>query len=607
MDLTPEEREIGRDNYYSAVTAYDSVHRRDFLKQSILGGAGVAAGIGGMYFGYQRPANPVRVGIIGTGDEGNVLIGAINPDYVQVVSICDIRPSSLHRAFHGDWSSPNAIKVRPGLQTVYGWESEEEARRHVNVVSDYQEMLDDDRIEGVIIALPLHLHAKVAIEAMRAGKHVLVEKLMAHNVAQCKLMGRVSQELQRFLAIGHQRHYSILYDNAVNMIRWGLLGEVHHIRAQWHRNNLPGSDSWAPPIPGGMPIAGTNKTLDPIRRDIERFENQLKTAAPNQVELLTKRLAQWKKWDLDQTVDAEKYGYITDKQIRGDGRVRSALEELVRWRVWDRTGAGLMAELGSHQLDAASIFISALSKQVGHHVRPLSVTALGGRHLFPPDRDAADHVYCMFEFPGPGYDYTFPVGYFDKVNQYPAKGVPAYDPVAHPEKKIVVSYSSINGNGFGGYGEVVMGTKATLMLEKEQNVMLYPNSGSQVSVGVKGTASSAALDTSASGDPAPAKAAESASGPVSRGYREEIEHWAWCISTGDWTNQPRCNAEVGLADAVLALTAKLAIGQSQFPGRGGYIQFNPDWFDLNHDAVPEVEIGGQTQATISDQRLSLKQ
>ena len=38
---------------------------------------------------------------------------------------------------------------------------------------------------------------------------------------------------------------------------------------------------------------------------------------------------------------------------------RPAIEELIRWRLWDRTGAGLMAELGSHQLDAASIFLHA--------------------------------------------------------------------------------------------------------------------------------------------------------------------------------------------------------------------------------------------------------
>jgi hypothetical protein len=128
INLTDEERQNGRDNYYSAVTAHDQIHRRDFMLKSIVAGGATAAGVGAMYFGYGRPNRRVRVCVIGTGDEGSVLMGAINPDYVQVTSICDIRPSSVHRAFHGDWSTNNTIKVRPGLMNVYGWKTEEEAR-----------------------------------------------------------------------------------------------------------------------------------------------------------------------------------------------------------------------------------------------------------------------------------------------------------------------------------------------------------------------------------------------------------------------------------------------------------------------------------------------
>src|SRR5690606_34599114 len=80
----------------------------------------------------------------------------------------------------------------------------------------------------------------------------LTEKLMAHNVAQCKIMARVARETNRYLAVGHQRHYSILYDNAIHLLKQGLLGEIHHIRAQWHRGNLPGRDSWQQPLPGGQ-------------------------------------------------------------------------------------------------------------------------------------------------------------------------------------------------------------------------------------------------------------------------------------------------------------------------------------------------------------------
>ena len=56
------------------------------------------------------------------------------------------------------------------------------------------------------------------------------------------------------------------------------------------------------------------------------------------------------------------YGYRAWKLADGE-QIARALEELIRWRLWDRTGGGLMAELGSHQLDAAGIFISAQRPQ----------------------------------------------------------------------------------------------------------------------------------------------------------------------------------------------------------------------------------------------------
>ncbi len=588
VNLTPEEREIGRENYYSAVTAFDKIHRRDFLVKSIIAGGASAAGIGAMYFGYQRPQRQVRVCVIGTGDEGTVLMGAINPDYVQVTSICDIRPWSIHRAFHGDWTSDNTAAVRPGLMKVYGWQTEDEARRNVKIFADWQQAIADPNIDGVIIATPLFLHAPIAIAAMKNGKHVLCEKLMAHNVAQCKLMTRTATETNSFLSVGHQRHYSILYDNAVNFIRWGLLGEIHHIRAQWHRNNQPGNDTWALPIPGGE-LAGQGKIVDRIMEQLNNFiaDYDSPNTSGSEKLKLAKKIAQWRQWDADKTVNAALHGYVDRHDVYPDGRVRSAMEEMVRWRLWDRTGGGLMAELGSHQLDAASIFIAALSQEVGKHVHPLTVHALGGRHTFPRDRDAEDHVYCSFEFPGQGYDYQFDVGYKDVVNQYPdpKNGIPSFEQDSN--KKVIVTYSSINGNGYGGYGECVMGTKGTLVLDKEAEVMLYPSQGTSYKARVKAKDGTASLDTSASGDAAPAKAAEGG-GPVSRGYREEIEHWAWCISTGDRTNQPRCNGPVALGDAVIALTAKQAIANSQQKGGHGFIQFQPEWFDADTDAVPEA-------------------
>jgi len=614
MDLSPEQREIGRENYYRAVTSHNKMTRRGFLQNVAAAGVVSTAGLGGMYFGYNKPNNPVRVGVIGTGDEGNILIGALNPDYVQVVAIADIRPSSIHRAFHGDWGGSNPQRthsLRPGLMQIYDWKTKDEARKHVKVYDeDYNDLIKDDDVEAVIIALPLHLHAKASVAAMQNGKHVLTEKLMAHNVAQCKVMARVAEKTDKYLATGHQRHYSVLYDNAVHLIKWGLLGQLHYIRAQWHRGNMPGRDSWAPPLPGGEVSLETGKQIDIIGSQLNKLiakktsmEKALaagRSINKDDYELVSSQVKQWTAWDADKTVPAKDHNYVEIEDFYPNGVDRTALEELIRWRIWDRTGGGLMAELGSHQLDAASIFISALTEQ---KVQPLSVHAIGGRHIFPNDRDAEDHVYCMFEFPAPDYEPGFDPGYKDKVIGYPdpKAGIPGYSE-KHDEKKIVVTYSSINGNGFGGYGEIVMGTKGTLVLEKEQEVMLYKSGSASTKVGVKEEDGGLVLDTQESGEMGPSKSAEE-TGPVSRGYAEEIEHWAWCIRNQAPENQPRCNPKVALGDAVLALTAKLAIrNANEGKDAGGFIRFKEEWFDPNSDEVPE---GISVNSEISELKANL--
>ena len=71
------------------------------------------------------------------------------------------------------------------------------------------------------------------------------------------------------------------------------------------------------------------------------------------------------------------------------------MAELVRWRCFDKTGGGLMAELGSHQLDASSIILG--------HVKPLAVQGVGGKFFYGPgrnDRESDDGVFVTYEFPG---------------------------------------------------------------------------------------------------------------------------------------------------------------------------------------------------------------
>jgi len=584
MHMTPEDQAIGRENFYAAIGHAQTNRngnipgpRKLLEKRNAMRIDAGGAVPGGEYFGYGPIAEPLRVGVIGTGDEGSVLIGALNPEYITVKSIADIRPYNQYRAFHGDWYSGTAKKVRPGLIKVYGYggkddeEKEANAKKDIKVYGPWEDLIKnavDDNLEAVIIALPLHLHAPVAIAAMKAGLHVLTEKLMAHNVAQCKDMARVATFYGKHLATGHQRHYSVLYDRAVDLIKSGALGDLHFIRAQWHRGNLPGTDSWQQPMPPSC------KPNDPqagkIQENIANWEAALAATSSSSLRLdLTKKIAQGKQQLTDATVDAVLHKYEDDVRKDSDGNIiydRPAMEELIRWRLWDRTGGGLMAELGSHQLDAASIFIAAMH---GKKVMPLSVNAVSNRSLFRADRDVDDHVTCLFEFPGKDYD-------------------PAADANSQAAKdKIGVYYSSINGNGYGGYGEEVLGTTGTLLIQRETEAMLYKTADTANSTRVLWSNSlrSMTVATIPKPDRDSAVVGEAAVKGTGRGYQQEIEHWAWCIrqnpDAGDPDIQPRCKPKVAMGDAVIALTSNISARE------GRQIEFKKEWFDPKSDETPD--------------------
>jgi len=576
MNLTPEQRAIGKENFAAAIGSKKV--RGGFLEGAIRQGVASGKGLGPYYFDYDNKINkPLRVGVLGTGDEGSVLIGAINPEFIDVAAIADVRPYNVHRAFHGDYYSDAALAVRPGLMTKYGWKTENEAREHVKEYGDWRELIKDAKkleIEAVIIALPLHLHAPAAIEAMKAGLHVLTEKLMAHSVGQCKEMARVAEQTGMILATGHQRHYNVLYDNAYKLIKSGLLGDLHYIRAQWHRGNLPGKDSWRQPLPHD--VKPDDSLSGKLAGELASWERKLKDPKEKKNWALWRKRIEQKKKQIADALIADRvkdYGYEAIRVMDGQKQVYKgpAIEELIRWRLWSRTGGGLMAELGSHQLDAASIFISAMHGGVKQ--MPLCVMASAGRPLFPPDRDVEDHVYCLFEFPAPGFN-SDPKDTFGN------------------RRRITVAYASINGNGFGGYGETVFGTAGTLLVEQEKETMLFRGSAVDEKTRVvektdeKTKKKKLFLAADPKGDAAPAAALGgfALAGDVSRGYTEELEHWAWCIRNPAPENKPHCHPRVALADAVIALTTNLAARE------GRRIEFRPEWFDPASDKTPDGKV-----------------
>jgi predicted dehydrogenase len=508
-NLTPEQRILGRENANVAL----GMTRRDLLKA-----AAATPALGAFYFGYKDMGNrpPVRAAIIGTGDEGcQAMIRSHNRDYLDFVGYCDIRPSQQERAVkefsnHKQYTPADVQKLKK--------------------YATKEEMLDDPDVEMIVIALPLWLHAPVAIEAMKKGKHVFTEKLMAHSVSECKEMCRVARETNKLLAVGHQRHYSVLYDNANFLLQNGVLGDIRHIRALWHRNNA-------------LPMTAKDKDGNPIYNPTTGEPELMKDAKGNLV-----YRDSWKRIypDADKGVDFAKYGY-------------DSLDQLINWRLYSKTGAGLMAELGSHQLDACSIF---LGKK-----HPLAVTGVGGTYFYTDGREVDDHVFTIFEFPG-----------------------------SSEKDRVVVTYSSINTNSFDGYGEMVMGSKGTMIVSQEKEILLYKEAGAAAlsrttSITVETQGKKPVIETSPStaGPTAASALGSLATADPSRGYREELEHFAYCIRHGDASNyhadtehQPRCRGEVALADAVIALTTNIAMRENR------RIEFNPKWFDYEAQEVPDA-------------------
>ena len=528
LNMTPEEKKLGQENFQRVA---DELTRRDFMKSLMWTGVAVVPVSAAAYFQYAKDAKvvedkPVKAALIGAGDEGGVLMGEHNPKYLQIVAVADFRPSNQKRIFTGDLEkdgSPKKSSPRRGLKYHYG----PDAEKKIAVYDDYKKLLaDKDKlgIEAVVIALPLHLHAKVAIEALDAKLHVLCEKLMAWNITLCKEMIAAAERNDRLLSIGHQRHYSMLYAHAVEMLENDMLGDVRYIRALWHRNNgtpkldakgnvIPGEykDSWKPDVPA---------------EDSKALKDQIR-----------------------------QHGY-------------KSMEELVRWRLYNRTGAGLMAELGSHQLDACSIFLGK--------VHPLAVTGVGGRYFYRDDREVDDHVFVTFEFPGKNY----------------FKG-PDTREIKDKDDKVIVTYSSISTNQFEAYGECVMGTKGTMVVELEKSIFLYPETaGRSATTSVTSAGGGKpALDTSSStgGSTGPLVNPITAASSVSRGYREEMEHFAYCIrmrEQGMMSDRPnvRCDGPHAMADAIIALTSNLAMKHQK------RIEFKPEWFDPKSSEVPDAEM-----------------
>lgn len=111
--------------------------------------------------------------------------------------------------------------------------------------ADYRELLEQPDLDAVIIALPTHLHAPVATEALKARKHVLLEKPMAMNAKEATKLLDTAKTMKRTLMVAQNLRFHKHTQLAKSIVERGDLGDVYHIRAYWlRRAGIPRIGSW---------------------------------------------------------------------------------------------------------------------------------------------------------------------------------------------------------------------------------------------------------------------------------------------------------------------------------------------------------------------------
>lgn len=254
-------------------------HRRDFLKTAAL-----SALAGPNILRAADTKQKIRVACVGIGQMGNGAVQGAADE--EIVAFCDV-----------DWrdlpSPRSAFKV---------------AEKHPKVprFTDFREMLDKkgSEIDAVLISTPDHIHFPATMAAMEAGKHVFVQKPLAHNVWQVRTLQMAAKKYGVQTVMGNQGH---CWEGIRLVKEWfeaGVLGEVREVHCWTDRPTGKVGFSQTPPtqLPTGEPVP---EGLD------------------------------WKQWQ----------GPVADAEY-------SAQYLPQFWRGWWNYGCGGLGDIGCHCLDA---------------------------------------------------------------------------------------------------------------------------------------------------------------------------------------------------------------------------------------------------------------
>src|SRR5690606_20854658 len=192
------------------LTKIPLMQRRHFLKGTTA--SLLLSTLGAKAVDLIDPAKSYRVGLIGAGWYGKSdLFRLIQVSPVNVIALCDVDRNMLAGAAEMV-SQRQKSGARPKLYT------------------DYRKMLAENKLDIVLIGTPDHWHALTAIEAMKAGAHVYVQKPISVDVLEGEAMVAAARKYKKKVQVGTQRKSTPhLIDAKEQIIDTGKLGKISHV------------------------------------------------------------------------------------------------------------------------------------------------------------------------------------------------------------------------------------------------------------------------------------------------------------------------------------------------------------------------------------------
>jgi myo-inositol 2-dehydrogenase/D-chiro-inositol 1-dehydrogenase len=172
----------------------DSFSRREFIKTTAIGAAMAASPliIPARLLGADAPSNRIRVGHVGCGriGTGHDMPGVFRSELADIVAVCDL-------------DSKRAARGKRVVEKFYA--DKNMTAPEISVFANYEDLIAQKDIDAVVVSLPDHWHAQVALTAIRAGKDVYLQKPMTMTHEEGVMLRGAVEKSGRILQVGSQQ------------------------------------------------------------------------------------------------------------------------------------------------------------------------------------------------------------------------------------------------------------------------------------------------------------------------------------------------------------------------------------------------------------------